>query len=223
MVSGSPAEDAIALHLPGWTVKLFLAVVAEGLLIATSTMFAGATRHIFGMSRDNQLPFAKLWTRTTNAGSPWAAALLVAILSLVPVFVFTTNTASMVGGATAAMYVSYFLVTVVVLWSALRGWPAELAHFNLGRWNIPITLIAMLGTGATAVNLLWPRATTNPDFDQISGTVTDSAFRHIPMGWYIVGVPILAGVVYFALWQRKVQSSLEAPVSSRGRRDLVED
>ncbi len=216
MVSGSPAEDAIGLHLPGWVVKLFLAIVAEGLLIATSTMFAGATRHIFGMARDNQLPFARVWSRTNKDGSPWAAAILVAVLGLAPVFVFTTNTASMVGGATAAMYVSYFLVTVVVMWSLLRGWPRKRAHFNLGRWNIPVTLIAMAGTGLTTLNLLWPRASTNPTFDQISGTVTESLFRHIPMGWYIVGAPMLVGIIYYAVWQRRIDADQPRMVPGQG-------
>ena len=76
MLSGSPVQDAIGLHLPSWVVKVFLAAVAEGLLIATSTMFAGATRHVYGMARDNQLPLARVWTRTTKDGSPWAAGIL---------------------------------------------------------------------------------------------------------------------------------------------------
>ena len=211
MLAGTPAQDAISVHLSGWTVKLFLCVVAEGLLIATSTMFAGATRHIFGMSRDRQLPFAGLWTRTTKDGAPWAASLLVAALGLVPVFVFTTNTASIVGGATAAMYTAYFLVMVVALWAALKGWPAKRAHFNLGRWTIPVTLIALIGTGGTTVNLLWPRASTNPTFDQITGAATDSVVRHIPMGWFIVGLPIVVGVVYYAFWQRKVNDEERQP------------
>lgn len=204
MIGGTPAQDAISLHLPDWTVKLFLATLAEGLLLATSTMFAGATRHIFGMARDNQLPLARVWTKTTSSGSPWAASLLVAVLSLVPVFLFTTNTASIVGGATAAMYTSYFLVTVFVLRASLKGWPKRRAHFSLGKWNLAVTVVAMIGTGATAINLLWPRAATNPTFDQINGTVTDSLFRHIPMGWYIVGVPMIIGLIYYVFWQRKV-------------------
>jgi amino acid transporter len=227
MLSGSPTEDAIGLHLPGWVTKLFLAAVAEGLVLATSTMFAGATRHIFGMARDNQLPFSKVWTRTNKDGSPWAASILVAVLGLAPVFIFTSNAAAMVGGATAAMYVSYFLVTVVVLWSLFRGWPGtKRAHFNLGRWNIPVTLIALVGTGSTALNLLWPRASTNPNLDQITGTVTDSVFRHISMGWYIVGVPILIGTVYYAVWQRKIDARLEAEEERQmvsGRGELVAD
>lgn len=217
MLSGTPAQDAITLHLPGWVAKLFLIAVSEGLLLATSTMFAGATRHIFGMARDRQIPFGRVWTLTTRSGAPWAASLLVAVLSMVPVLIFTTNTAAIVGGATGAMYVAYFLVAAVALWAALRGWPAKptagaaagpKAHFRLGRWNIPVTVVAVLGSGATMVNLLWPRAATNPDFDQISGAVTGNFFRHIPMAWYLVGVPAIIGVAYYLGWQRRRHAQL---------------
>lgn len=220
MLDGTPAQDAIGLHLPGWTVTVFLAVLAEALLIATGTMFSGATRHLFGMARDGQIPFSSTWTRTNKVGAPWAASILLAVLSVVPVFVFQSNTASIVGGATATMYVAYFLVTLVALWAALRGWPRHEAAFGLGRWNIPVTLVAVLGSGFTAVNLLWPRESTNPTFDQIDGTVTDSLARHIPMGWYIVGLPILLGVVYYAVRARKFLAD-DAPVAGRG--DIAED
>lgn len=204
MINGTPAQDAISLHLPVWAVKLFLAVLAEGLIIASSTMFAGATRHLFGMARDNQIPFASTWTRTNRAGSPWAAGLLLTVLALLPVFVFKAKAASMVGAATAAMYVAYFLVALVALWSVLRGWPRTRAVFHLGRWNLPVTIVAVLGAGFTAVNLLWARASTNPSFDQISGQETSSWMRHIPMGWYIVGIPILLGAAYYVPWRRKM-------------------
>jgi amino acid transporter len=225
MLNGTPAQDAIGLHLPDWTVKVFLIILAEGLLIATSTMFAGATRHIFGMSRDNQLPFSGAWVRTTKGGAPWAASILVAVLSLVPVFIFKANTASIVGGATAAMYTSYFVVTVVVLLSVTKGWPRIPAVFNLGRWNMAVSVLAVAGTGFTMVNLLWPRASTNPTFDQINGEVTDNLFRHIPMGWLIVGLPMLVGIVYYVVRQRKVISEQEtmAPTRLSGDSDVVRD
>jgi len=89
-----------------------------------------------------------------------------------------------------------------------------------------VTLIALVGTGSTALNLLWPRASTNPNLDQITGTVTDSAFRHISMGWYIVGVPILIGIVYYAVRQRKIDARLEAEEQRQmvsGRGELVAD
>jgi amino acid transporter len=222
MLSGTPAQDAISLHLPHWTVQLFLIALAEGLLIATSTMFAGATRHIFGMARDRQIPFGKVWTLTTRSGAPWAASLLVAGLSLVPVFIFTTNTASIVGGATAAVYAAYFLVTVVVLWAVLKGWPAKRAHFSMGRWTIPVTVVAMVGTGATTLNLLWPRAATNPTYDQINGAAGHSLAGRIPMGWYIVGLPLVIGLVYYIVWQRKIHAEVIAdPVSPSAEPELI--
>lgn len=206
MLAGTPAEDAIGLHLPTWVVKLFLAVLVEGLIIATSTMFAGATRHLFGMARDNQIPFGQVLTRTNKAGQPWPAALLLTGLSLLPVFVFKAKAASMVGAATAAMYTSYSLVALVALWAVLKGWPRKRAAFDLGRWNLPVALVAAAGAVFTTVNLLWARASTNPTYDQITGEVTSAWYRHIPMGWYIAGVPILVGAAYYFRWRRKMQN-----------------
>jgi hypothetical protein len=107
------------------------------------------------------------------------------------------------------MYVSYFLVSVIFLWAVLRGWPRTRAPFHLGRWTIPVALVAVIGTGTTMVNLLWPRPSTNPNFDEIQGVTTDSVLHHIPMGWYIVGVPLLIGLVYFLVWQLRVDEELD--------------
>lgn len=214
MLAGTPAEHAIGLHLPTWVVKLFLAVLVEGLIIATSTMFAGATRHLFGMARDNQIPFARAWTRTNSAGAPWAAALLLTALSLLPVFVFKAQAASMVGAATAAMYTSYSLVALVTLWAVFKGWPHKRAVFDLGRWNLPVTAVAAVGAVFTTVNLLWARASTNPTYDQITGETTSAWYRHVPMGWYIVGVPILLGAAYYLRWRQNMQSDAEVDVST---------
>ena len=103
------------------------------------------------------------FSRTLKDGSPWTAVLLIGVLSLVPVFVFTTKTSSIVGGATAAMYVAYFLVMTVTLIYRLRGWPKVKGWFSLGRWGIPVNIVAVIGTGLTASDLLWPRAGHQPD------------------------------------------------------------
>ena len=59
------------------------------------------------------------------------------------VFVFTTKTSSIVGGATAAMYVAYFLIMSVTLTSyRFRGWPKVKGRFSLGRWGIAVNIVA---------------------------------------------------------------------------------
>ena len=204
MLGGVPAQNAITAHLSNGVFKVFLAVVSIGLIVATNTMFTGAVRHIYGMARDGQLPFSRTWSKTLKDGAPWAAVLLMGVLSLVPVFIFTTKTASIVGGATAAMYVAYFLVMSCVLVYRFRGWPKVRGQFALGRWGIVVNIVAVVGTGLTALDLLWPRASTNPTYNQIDGTTGGTFLKDIPMAWYIVGVPVLVGVGFYVARQNRI-------------------
>jgi amino acid transporter len=204
MLGGVPAENAITAHLPAGVFKLFLVVVSIGLIVATNTMFTGGVRHIYGMARDGQFPFSRTFSRTLSDGSPWTAVLLVGVLSLVPVFVFTSKTSSIVGGATAAMYVAYFLIMTVTLIYRFRGWPRVKGWFSLGRWGIAVNIVAVIGTGATALDLLWPRPATNPTYNQISGTAGGNFLRDVPMAWLIIGVPLLVGVVFYAVRHRRI-------------------
>jgi amino acid transporter len=204
MLGGVPAENAITAHLPIGVFKLFLVVVSIGLIVATNTMFTGAVRHIFGMARDGQLPFSPTFSRTLKDGAPWTAVLLIGVLSLVPVFVFTTKTSSIVGGATADMYVAYFLVMTVTLIYRFRGWPKVKGWFSLGRWGILVNIVAVIGTGLTASDLLFPRAATNPTYNQIAGTSGGFFLKDIPMAWLIVAVPLLIGVLFYALRHRRI-------------------
>jgi amino acid transporter len=206
MLGGVPAQNAITAHLPTGVFKLFLVVVSIGLIVATNTMFTGAVRHIYGMSRDGQFPFSNTFSRTLKDGSPWTAVLLIGVLGLVPVFVFTSKTSSIVGGATAAMYVAYFLIMTVTLIYRFRGWPKVKGWFHLGRWGIVVNLVAVIGTGATALDLLWPRPATNPTYNQISGTTGGNFLRDTPMAWLIIGVPLLIGVVFYAFRHKRIHA-----------------
>lgn len=204
MLGGVPAENAITAHLPGAVFKVFLAIVSIGLIVATNTMFTGAVRHIYGMARDGQIPFSPTFAKTLKDGSPWAAVLLIGALSLVPVVVFTTKVASIVGGATAAMYFAYFLVMTVTLIHRFRGWPKVKGQFSLGRWGIAVNIIAVAGTGLTALDLMWPRLSTNPTYDQIGGTTGGFFLKDIPMAWLIIGLPLVVGVLFYALRARRI-------------------
>jgi amino acid transporter len=204
MLGGVPAQNAITAHLSTGVFKVFLAVVSLGLIVATNTMFTGAVRHIYGMARDGQVPFSRTFARTLKDGSPWAAVLLMGVFSLIPVFVFTTKTPSIVGGATAAMYIAYFLVLCCTLVFRLRGWPRVKGHFSLGKWGVLVNTVAVIGTGVTALDLLWPRAAINPTYNQIAGTSGGGFFKSIPMTWLIIGVPLLIGVVFYAMRQQRI-------------------
>ena len=132
MLGGVPAERHHRAHVVRG-VQGVPRGVWMGLIVATNTMFTGAVRHIYGMARDGQVPFSRTFARTLKDGSPWAAVLLIGVLSLVPVFVFTAKTPSIVGGATAAMYLAYFLVMLVTLIYRLKGSPKIAGQFALRR------------------------------------------------------------------------------------------
>jgi hypothetical protein len=109
-----------------------------------------------------------------------------------------------VGGATAAMYLAYFLIMSVTLIYRFRGWPKVKGWFSLGRWGIAVNIVAVIGTGLTALNLLWPRSSTNPTYNQIAGTTGGLFLKDIPMAWLIVGFPLLVGVCFYAVRHRRL-------------------
>jgi len=60
------------------------------------------------------------------------------------------------------IYLSYLLVTVPMLRNRLlKKWPLAAdgsePGFSLGKWGLPVNLLAVLWGGAMTVNLVWPR------------------------------------------------------------------
>jgi hypothetical protein len=98
------------------------------------------------------------------------------------------------------IYIAYLLVTVPMLVSRVRGeWPPSAAkekgYFTLGRFGLPINILAV-GWGAfMAVNLAWPRK------DVYNATE--------PFHWYLqygavlfIGIVFFGGLAYYLLVQR---------------------
>ena len=205
MINYTPADDAILSVLPVAVYKLFLSAIAMGLLVATATMFTGGVRHIYGMARDGQLPFSRFFTKTIGDGSPWAATLLIGVFSLIPLFVFKTSTPAIVGGATAAMYMTYFLVLLVVFIHRLKGWPKVKPAFRLGSWGILVNLVAVVGVGLTLINLLWPRSGTNPTWNQATGGDI-GILGNLPLAWLLIALPLIVGVIFYAFWNKRIHA-----------------
>jgi amino acid transporter len=146
--------------------KILLADVALALLGAAAAGQALLTRLIFGMARDNQLPFAGALSRVSpRTGVPITAALVAAIVPVLIMLIGLGNTKlfqAVVSIALILVYLAYLCVTVPTLRRRLRGWPAvETAprgSVNLGKWGLPVNVIAVVWGAAMAVNLGWPRA-----------------------------------------------------------------
>lgn len=201
MKSTSPIQDVITNSLSSGFAKLYLVVMAWVLFLAINMLFTAMVRHIFGMSRAGQLPFSSALVRTRRNGEPWVAAVVICVLTSLPLIIITQNLTVLVTGAIAAIYVPYVLVLGITLFARLRGWPKTTAPFTLGRWGIPINIAALIVTVATLINLVWPRVATNPVWK-----------LNIRVSYWLIGIPLVIGIVYYALFvHRRLGSDDEAP------------
>lgn len=187
MKSATPVQDIISNSLNGAVAKIFLVVIAWTLFMAINTLFTAMCRHIFGMARAGMLPFSGALSRTRPNGEPWVAAIVIGVLTSLPLIIITQNLTVLVTGAIAAIYVPYVLVLGITLYARLRGWPKTPAPFKLGRWGIPVNILALLAAAATLVDLVWPRAATNPVWK-----------LDIRVSYWLVGIPLVIGIAYYA-------------------------
>ena len=65
--------------------------------------------------------------------------------------------------ATGMIYLAYFIGNIALLRARLRGWPKAKAPFSLGRWGIPVNILALAWGGGMLINFAWPRDRDEPD------------------------------------------------------------
>jgi amino acid transporter len=175
---------------------VYLVLIFFITILGANAFFAGAVRHLFSMARDGMLPGHKFLSRTRESnGTPYGAVIAIAVITALP-FIASRTFSVLVTGAVAVMYVAYFLIMVALLVGRLKGWPQhrEPGRFSLGRWGMPITIFCVIYSGLMMVNLMWPRAATNPD-----------KFG-LPVAWWLLGLPAAAGLIYYlASIRRKVR------------------
>ncbi|MFZ3555098.1 amino acid permease [Streptomyces sp. BH055] len=182
--------------------KALLADVAVAIAVATLAIQTAGTRMLFSMARDGVLPFsARLAKVSPRTGMPFAPALVVGVMAAALALLnLASPEAFLAIGTTciAMLYLAYAMVTGPMLVQRLTGrWaPAvgdgrdELGKplFSLGRWGVPVNVLA-LGYGLfMVVNLSWPRA-----------GVYDPEGGHWYFQWFTVlflGVTVAAGAVY---------------------------
>jgi amino acid transporter len=105
--------------------------------------------------------------------------------------------------AVVMIYLAYLLVTVPMLVARLRGrWPlpAETGEdgrrlFGLGRWGLPVNVLAVLWGAGMALNLAWPRREIY--------NATEPYRWYLQWGAFVfIGAIALTGLAYFVLRQR---------------------
>jgi urea carboxylase system permease len=151
-------------RLGGVVGKALLIDVAIAVTVCTLAIQTAASRMVFSMSRDRVLPFHRLLSRVSpRTGTPIAPSIVVGVLALLVLLInlgqsqiFTAVTSV----AVVLVYLAYLLVTGPTLVARLRGRlaPASREHFSLGRWALPVNILAVAWGVFMVINMGWPRA-----------------------------------------------------------------
>jgi urea carboxylase system permease len=191
----------------------YLTVVSIAIFICLLSIQANVMRLTFGMARDDQLPASRaLKTVSPALHTPWVASIVVALLSAIP-FAQYAGVAILATGATAMIYLSYFLVGIAILHARLKGWPTRDAPFKLGKWGLPASIVGLAYGGGMLVNFAWPRLASNPTPLQ-TGKLLNFHWHWLndrPILWTVLVAILIVGVPYFLLVQRNKPLLIEAP------------
>ncbi len=146
---------------------IFLVCIVIAVTVCCLAVHTAAIRLTFAMARDNALPFgeklARVHPKTQTPIIPAVVIGLIAVIILVinvgqpKIFTVLTSIAIIM------IYMAYLMVTGPLLKKRLQGqWPPadlkEGGYFTMGRWGLPVNIVAVVWGVAMAVNLAWPRA-----------------------------------------------------------------
>jgi urea carboxylase system permease len=204
--------------------NVFLLDSALAITVCTLAVCTGCIRMLFSMARDGRLPLGSHVARVSGrARVPIVPALLVGVLSLILLAVNIANQSAfgaLTSVAIIMFYLPYLAVTGSMLRRRLRGeWPRPEhgPYFNLGRWGLPINIVAVVYGTLIAFEVAWPRAAVY------------GAKWYFRFGAYeFIGASFIIGALYYFLVQTRtppeVLAEHRAEISSLGgeRRPLGE-
>ncbi len=147
--------------------EIYLLVILASVFVCTMAIQGAATRMMFSMGRDHHLPLGRIWGHVNPTfKTPANAAIAVGVIAAIPILVTGPYGGFVLSiAATGLIYLSYFLCNLGVLLARRRGWPRERAWFNLGRWGMPINILALIYGGRMIVNIsLWADTKLFGDF-----------------------------------------------------------
>ena len=156
--------------------NLFLVAVVFAVTVCALAVHASAVRLIFAMARDNNLPFARFLARVQHTTqTPIAPAVVTGVLAAI-ILLLNVNLPRIIETVCSVALVwanlAYLMVSVPLLIMRLRGWPKTQSddgtgeigsdqtphrEFSLGRWGLPVNLVAIVWGVFIVVNMSWPR------------------------------------------------------------------
>lgn len=151
--------------------RILLVDVAIAVCACTLAVQTSGSRMVYSMARERSLPFHRFLSKVSpRTGTPIMTAVVVgagAALALVVNIGQSALFTALASLCIAMLYLAYLGVTVPLLVRRIRarrtgGFPAGVDEtgrplFSLGRWGIPLNVVAVAYQVVMVVNLAWPR------------------------------------------------------------------
>ncbi|KAA9164035.1 amino acid permease [Amycolatopsis acidicola] len=205
---------------------VFLVAVAISMFVCALAVQASGIRMVFSMARDGRLPFAKTLSAVNpKTRSMIAASLLVGVVPIGLLLINLGNSslfATVAALAAVTIYIVYLILTVSLLVKRVKGqWPTPEhgPYFKLGRWGLPVNVIAVVFQVVVLINTAWPRA-------EVWG---DAAWYYQWGAFVFVGAMVLIGWAVYASLKRRGRQNAgaehfvqpETPTAAQERRQNV--
>jgi amino acid transporter len=117
--------------------------------------------------------------------------------------------------ASGMIYLSYILANLAILRARRRGFPTTKGAFSLGRWGMPINVLALIWGGAMLINFAWHRVATNPKASETGDLLSFPGFLNdIPILWLVLGGVLIVGALYYAARRHEIPEP-QIPASAR--------
>ena len=159
-----PVADTIAFQLGDDITRPLFGLFIIGFTASLIAIQTNCSRIMWAFARADVLPAAKYLRRLTpGARLPWSTVGVTCAIACV-LLVSTQSEdlyLTLVSMATGGFYISFAFPVLGMLWARLnKRW--EPSEFSLGRWGMPVAVIASLWTVFEYINIAWPRAVDVP-------------------------------------------------------------
>lgn len=158
MKSNSALSYIFESNLGAGVANAFIVVAVLAIFICGIAVQATASRLMYSFGRDNKIPGSKLWVKVSKKTETPVAAIVFTGIFTVVLSISASAEAYIVNIAVVGIYLAYISVPIGSLIARRKGWDPKTSPWNLGKWGLPVNILAAIWGAFVIINMSWPRS-----------------------------------------------------------------